>query len=82
MLCSSVSCVMQHSAVVEFSLVRGEHGYAIICFCDVDLEMVELSMFGGITGALAGQDKPSLLLLAQAYSTLCACACVSRLPFL
>lgn len=27
-------------------------------------------MFGGITGALVVQNKPSLLLLAQAYSVL------------
>lgn len=42
--------------------------------------MVECSMFGGITEALVVQNKPSLLLLAQARSRLCAhvlvCVCV------
>lgn len=42
-----------------------------ICFCYVHLEIVECSMFGSITGALVVQNKPSLLLLAQAYSILC-----------
>lgn len=28
-------------------------------------------MFGGITGAVVVQNKPSLLLLARAYSILC-----------
>ncbi len=48
--------------------------------------MVERSMFGGITGALVVQNKPSLLLLAQAYSRLCVhvlvCVCVYMSVFM
>lgn len=42
-----------------------------ICFCYVHLEMVECSMFGGITEAAVVQNKQPLLLLAQTYSMLC-----------
>lgn len=75
-LCSRAPCALPHSNGAGFGLVQWNawisenKAFSTICFCYVHLEMVERSMFGGITGALVVQNKPPLLLLAQAYSIL------------
>ena len=52
-----------------------------ICFCYVNLYMVECSVFGGIKRVWVVQNETFLLLLTQESSTLCVhvslCGCIS-----